>query len=83
MQLSVDRVDTRDFSTTAQPFIVILLLLLSLTDHQWLMRVVRLLSALGEFAFRELSVYFHQIDSLRIPECLQCHLNVRHYFLYM
>lgn len=46
------------------------------TDYQWLMRVVRLLSALGDFAFRELTVYFHKINPIQVPESLQCHLNV-------
>ncbi|KAJ6643144.1 hypothetical protein Bhyg_08100 [Pseudolycoriella hygida] len=50
-------------------------------DYQWLMRVVRLLSALGDHAFRELTVYFHQIDSLKVPEYLQCHLNFTAIFL--
>lgn len=40
------------------------------------MRVVRLLSALGDFAFRELTVYFNKINPLKVPEYVQCHLNV-------
>ncbi|XP_037046683.1 uncharacterized protein LOC119081691 [Bradysia coprophila] len=50
-------------------------------DYQWLMRIVRLLSVLGEYAFRELTVYFDKIDPLVVPECLQCHLNFPAIFL--
>lgn len=53
------------------------------TDYQWLTRVVRVLSALGDFAFRELTVYFNRINTLKVPEYLQCHLNVSDCFIYL
>ncbi|XP_049531749.1 uncharacterized protein LOC125949095 [Anopheles darlingi] len=50
-------------------------------DMNWLLRVLRGLWAVGEYAFRELLPYFYQIDSQTIPESLVPHFSTAGIFL--
>lgn len=45
-------------------------------DYAWLVRAIRVLWALGDTAFREITVYFEKIDTTIAPEWMHCHLNV-------
>lgn len=45
-------------------------------DYEWIVRAARVLWAIGDFAFRELTIYFEKIDTFQTPEWIQCHFNV-------
>ncbi|XP_058453251.1 uncharacterized protein LOC131431507 [Malaya genurostris] len=53
----------------------------STLDYIWFSRMLRGLWSLGEFAFRELSPYFEQIDPDSVVELVNCHINNAGIFL--
>lgn len=48
----------------------------SITDFEWMGRIVKGLWSLGEFAFRELLVFFEKIDTRNVKETTSFVINI-------